>query len=235
MQIHYLQLGSEILVTSKSSPAARNRFIYYPDRLVRLPVPGPDASIFSCLKTLFSEPLFDGLLGGLFHEISRPKNPDNVPDESVASFVSRRFSPQIADNIVSAVFHGIYAGDINELSARMVLPQLYTIERLYGSIFEGYWNMYWSNDGLLRIEDNVLLKKLLPVFEDKESRERMWLDIIRSASVYTFKGGMERLVLGLVDALKRNPNVRIKLDTPIGSLKLQPSDRTDSTGRATQV
>ena len=212
------------MTTSKSSPAARNRFIYYPDHLVRLPVPGPDASLLSCARTLFSEPLFKGLLGAIWNEPGHPKI-STAPDESVGSFISRRLSPQVADNIVSAVFHGIYAGDIYQLSARMLIPQLCAMERIYGSVMEGYAKLSWSQQSLRREKDQDTLKQLASTFEAPNSPERLWFESISNASVYTFKGGVERLITELVDALNLLSNVTINTDTTVTSLQLRSTDQ----------
>ena len=85
------------------------------------------------LWSIITEPVFEGLgLGALF-EFQRPQratwaqyNNPEVDDESVASFLERRLgTPDVGNNIVSAVLHGIYAGDVNQLSARSLLPKLW--------------------------------------------------------------------------------------------------------------
>ena len=192
--------------------------------------------MWSCIKTFATEPLFDGVLGGIFNEFSRrPRTMENESDESVSSFISRRFSPQMADNLVSAVFHGIYAGSIDQLSAKMLFSRLYALEKIYGSIFEGLWSMNWNKEAIMVKEDAELISKLMPTFGQPGSSERQWLDTVRSASVYTFKGGMERLVLRLVDALKASPKVTINTNTAITSLKRQYTEQTTSSENPTGV
>lgn len=111
-------------MTLKNSPAARNRFVYYPDHLVKIPTPKKSIeSIWNLFQELRSEPLFDKLLSSMLLEPTKPPRPHSEwqRDESIASFISRRFHPKVADNLVSALAHGVYAGDIDQLSAQTIL------------------------------------------------------------------------------------------------------------------
>lgn len=58
-------------------------------------------------------------------------------DESVASFMKRRFGQQITEQVISAFFSGIWAADINALSARSAIPQIWEMERSQGSLLLG--------------------------------------------------------------------------------------------------
>ena len=125
----------ETVFTSKRSAAAITRFIYYPDHLVRIPM--PQLGIVNFVQTLFSEPAFQGLLWKLPLEGTVRSRDSSVDDESVGDFLARRLGSKLVDRIVSAVFHGIYAGDVYQLSAKSLLPKQFRDELEQGSILEG--------------------------------------------------------------------------------------------------
>lgn len=60
-----------------------------------------------------------------------------VNDETVTSFFSRRLGKRVTETLVSAFVTGIWAGNINELSARSTFPILVEWEKKYGSILRG--------------------------------------------------------------------------------------------------
>jgi len=152
-------LEEEVIITPKDSPAAKNRFIYYPDRLVRMPGPGQD--IFDIAWSVMTEPVFKGLLSGVLFEHSRPPRSAALKDESVASFLERRLgSPLLANNMVSAVLHGIYAGDITKLSIRSLLPSAWYNERCYGSLSRAYGLSMRNKTVPMRIQDAMLLTEM---------------------------------------------------------------------------
>ena len=85
-----------MITTSKRSPAALNRYIYYPDHLVRLPSPDPSLSVSQNIQNIFkavmNEPLFEGLVPGILFEHTKPsRHPDLWgTDESIAQFISQQ-------------------------------------------------------------------------------------------------------------------------------------------------
>ncbi|KAF8544767.1 hypothetical protein BDD12DRAFT_814663 [Trichophaea hybrida] len=179
-----------------------NRFIYYPDRLNKLP-----NSVISAILSL-RLPVMRGVLGGILTEVLRKRRSLELPDESFGSFLSRRFSPNLAYNITSAVMHGIYAGDIDRLSVKTLFPKLWRDEAVHGSLLRGVTTRnkaqpYW--DVALHAE----LKH-----DNRESMEKM-----RGASVYFFKSGMETLSRALVAELTANPNITIKTSSPVQGIK----------------
>ena len=128
-----LGLEDDILITPKSSAAAKNRYIYYPDHLVKMPGPGQD--LYEILWSMITEPVFKGMLWGMLSEHRRPNADNEIVDESIGDFLARRLgTTKVADNIVSAVLHGIYAGDIYQLSAKSLMGALHAQEQIYGSL-----------------------------------------------------------------------------------------------------
>ncbi|KAK5171642.1 hypothetical protein LTR04_000345 [Oleoguttula sp. CCFEE 6159] len=130
--VQELGMTDDVIFTKKTSPAARNRFIYYPDHLVKMP--GPGMSPWQIAKSLWREPVFEGFALAALREAAIDQRPLGLQDESVGSFISRRFDRRIADNAVSAMLHGIYAGDVYKLSMKSLFPQQWRDEEEYGSV-----------------------------------------------------------------------------------------------------
>ncbi|KAI4202704.1 MAG: hypothetical protein LQ350_002370 [Teloschistes chrysophthalmus] len=201
-------------MTSKESVAAQNRFIYFPDHLVRLP--GPGASVSETFKTL-SDPLFNGLTWACLTEIARRAKNDD--DESIGSFISRRLNSDIADNIFSAGMHGIYAGDIYQLSVRSILPWFWHAEKAMGSMTAaviGKWNLRWARDERLE----AMRARTPPVSSTIEA--------VRKSSVYTFRKGIGQLADSLATKLKTLSNVKIRQETLVDSVQLLESANAQS-------
>lgn len=210
-------MENRILMTSKNSVAAQNRFIYFPDRLVRMP--GPGTSLWRNLSNVWSEAIFDGAISGILSEVNRPCRSRDIQDESVGSFISRRFGLAIADNIVSAIFHGIYAGDIYKLSARSILPGAWQTELNSGSVVKGFLDEAF---GRARPVADVDLK--LKTEYHARGLESDTLEAVKKSSIFTFKGGIGELSDGLEADLYQNSNVLIHKGTLVERLRLKEDE-----------
>ncbi|OJJ45392.1 hypothetical protein ASPZODRAFT_69950 [Penicilliopsis zonata CBS 506.65] len=228
--IHQLGLQDEVLTTGKNTPAATNRFIYYPDHLVRLPGRIPGAGIFNEIlynaKSLM-EPLFQGSLSAVLWEHTKPIRPRTSfedPDESITQFLSRRFSPQLADNLASAVFHGIYAGCIDRLSAEAVLGPLRALEadEKYGGIgvLRTMLKMANENKSLITL-DKVLATHLIAL-----TRPDGYLTHLRQfakgVSVFTLTNGVGQLTDALVAALEESPKASVVTGAEVKAIGRTP-------------
>lgn len=207
-------MEDRIIYTSKNSVAAQNRFIYYPDHLVRMP--GPGSNILKNVSTVLREPLFDGFIRSVLSEVNKPRRPVDCVDESIGSFISRRFGKDIADNVVSALFHGIYAGDIYNLSARSILPALWHMEDKHSSIMRGVLDQFLG--GLRPISNDdfdmtVASASPLPNANDL-------LGDVKKSSVFTFKGGLGELSTTLEASLDDCPNVLIHKNTSVNEIRM---------------
>ena len=120
------------MYTSKQDPAAKNRYIYFPNQLNQL----PNSLDFTNLFSLFQSGLLDGTWK-LPREVWTSRRDPSVTDESVGDFIARRWDKRVADNLASAALHGIYAGDIYQLSARTLLERFWEMEEIYSSIIRG--------------------------------------------------------------------------------------------------
>ena len=227
-----------ILTTDKNSVAAQNRFVYYPDHLVRMP--GPGTSLLSNIINLLSEPVFKGVGWGSIKEYYKavPKRPDDVDDESIGSFTSRRFGSGPADNLASAIIHGIYAGDIYNLSARTILPGPWETESRIGSVLQGFtlqrqpvysgdvtpndsFDRYLQNSGRrpVAVDDVELIKRFNSLLAIPDM-----LKTATASSVFTFKGGISVLTNRLRWKLEHNPKVVIQRLSRVRNLELRPQD-----------
>jgi oxygen-dependent protoporphyrinogen oxidase len=205
----------------KNTPAATNRFIYYPDHLVRLPGkhPGPKGtfSILETLSTILREPLFEGSLRALGNELFNPP-PQHLADESVASFLSRRFNAQVAENIASALCHGIYAGDVHKLSSDVMLPIPRLYERMNGSVIQ---TMVKSMADEWRL---VPTDFLLAQFSVKRQRHHEYFrhiaKLMGDASVFTVKDGLGGITSRFVQKFNEEPKIQVITNAQINSMKL---------------
>lgn len=200
-------------MTSKNSVAAQNRFIYYPDHLVRMP--GPGSSLLQNISNVLSEPIFKGTISGALSEVTKPRRPGHLPDESIGSFLTRRFGSALADNVVSAVFHGIYAGDIYKLSARAIVPSLWAIEWRNNSIMKGLLQQAFGGLQPIATSDVDMIKTL-----QSQSIMSNKLEVAKKSSVFTFKGGIGELADRLEAKLDETDNVLILEKTAVGKIKL---------------
>lgn len=205
----------DVIPTSSSSPAAVNRYIYYPDHLVRMPGFQPGVPLLtritSTWKTLFQEPLFRGIIRGFFLEPYAEVRPESVRDESVGDFLSRRYGEEIADNFASALLHGIYAGDLYKLSAKTLFPLIWHLEEIsevgiLGELAELMWNgetLLPYDDVLLNLQTDQILDYSGVPFKEITAK-------LEGSSVYTFKKGLAQLAETMEARLRVIKNVEIK-------------------------
>ena len=210
-------------MTNKNSYAAQNRFIYFPDHLVRMP--GPGMSFLSNIRNVFSESIFNGTISGAFSEVTKPKRSPELLDESIGVFLSRRFGSALADNIASAVFHGIYAGDIYKLSARTILPGLWEIERKHQSVIAGMLQAPFGGYMPINTADLKMIKELQRQPEISGS-----LAAVKKSSVFTFKGGLGELAERLESKLLKNPKVVIHKQKQAQNVRLHSTGEGPKTG-----
>jgi oxygen-dependent protoporphyrinogen oxidase len=234
LEIWSLGLFDEVITTSRKSPAAKNRFIYYPDRLVKIPtldLSSPSASINSIMKTfqtLRSEPVFENVMSGFIFEPTKPPRPHSEwqKDESIASFIGRRFHPKMAENLVSAVMHGIYAGDIDQLSAQTILGSLRNMDA--DGILRGMLDCAIEKKMPLQMDDIIACHAVRGNYDGEseyfEWSQRHMRDVIRQSSTFTLKGGTQQLAEGLESALNKSDKVKIVTGTDIQSMTQQAGD-----------
>jgi len=177
-------------------------------------MPGPGQQFMDIIRNIMSESAFNGILKGVFREITTPRRPDSLVDESVGSFISRRISPQIADNLASALFHGIYAGDIYQLSAKSILPLPWMREGKHGNMASAGWQAMTEKTSWNFCDELELQTKLQDTQWEPKLKEQ-----IPDASVFTFKDGLGMISDQLARRLAYNGNVTLKKSTKITNLE----------------
>lgn len=215
LQLADLDLLENIIPTDKKKPAALNRYIYYPDHLVRMPGAPGVAEVLRRLYSLFFEPIFAGTVKEITRELTAPVRDDALEDESVGDFLERRFGKAIADNFASAFFHGIYAGDLYKLSARTLLPSAWFLETntsSNASISLEVMDMMLKGCKLYPQKQQTfaaMRAAMQDVEPSRQSRSGPLASLLSDLSVYTFDKGLGGLASKLEDALNSNPNVTI--------------------------
>ncbi|KAJ6008328.1 hypothetical protein N7540_012304 [Penicillium herquei] len=240
------QLGIQdnLIWSPLDSGAATNRYLYYPDHLVRVPSPVRELSTFGNMKyilnTLRNEPVFDTVIPGfLFESFKPPRTADQwSKDESVADFISRRFTPEIADNLISAVMHGIYAGDIDKLSAQALLGRLRNMDDT--GIIRGML------DKIVTRKASGLMDQQLFQFVAADDRIRYpkshYNDLVelitynmKRAATFSFARGTQQLTDGLADALSKSPKVKVRTNSAVQNIRrMRSSDNLYITAHGNQ-
>lgn len=221
---------------SKGSPVANNRYLFYPDHLVRMPGPA-DRSLSTWIdnvRSMYNEPIYWGKSGGIFWELFRelgttPRE-SAVQDESVGDFLTRRFGPILADNFASAVLHGIYAGDIYKLSARTLFPSMWYMEtrrtpdRAPLSTAEGSILLEMTmhgGSGLRSWHDMEVDGKIMN--KPRASNMDSIMSAMQTSSFSFFNTGMVEWIRLLESALENNSSVIVKKNDEITSMAQENS------------
>ena len=226
-----LGLYQDLLFTPKSSPAARNRFIYYPDRLVQLPGPSSRKLTFTQkieqLVGQLQEPLFKGLFPGVLKDLITPaRHPSEwAKDESVADFVERRWGSDIGENVVSSVLHGIYAGDIDQLSAQTLMGDFRNNEGgvggtggfVSGGVISSLMSRSMSKLTSRKVDDFMAVEAI-SAGPELVRRQPQLERLLGRASTFSFKKGVGQLVEALATSLTASPKVKIHKNTEVQSL-----------------
>lgn len=212
LQLQDIKPKDDLICVPKFADASRYRYIYYPDRLNRLPAAGE--GLLTRLSHVFANrALFAGLPSAAIHDFFNPTQPAPTADESIGHFVTRRFNAAPANKIVSAILHGIYAGDLNKLSVRSLFPVLPYLEGRFGSVIAGIGALGGS-------KTKIMEKRLWEVTSDPEIKniDRPMVDLMSQSTVFTLHSGLGALATRLEEVLNGEERVQIKMSTPISGL-----------------
>ncbi|KAI0034688.1 hypothetical protein K488DRAFT_68967 [Vararia minispora EC-137] len=210
VEINLLDIRDQVLITAKSSPAVRARFLSLPgsNGLSMLP---------SSLWSLFTTRLGLLILSSVIMEVIWPANrPAGITDESVDSFFTRRFGSAFAKILGSSLVHGIYAADSRTLSVCAAFPSLWAAEE------RGAGSVVWGEIGPRAWWSASRRAKEAREKEDTECWElgtdAAFQKRLKSAALLSFTDGMETLIKALVSALDALPNVSLKPESDVTSL-----------------
>ncbi|CAF4193913.1 unnamed protein product [Rotaria sp. Silwood2] len=162
----------------KTSPAFKNRLIYYNKKLINL----NDLSLIFGGKPLRYPPIVYVL-----YEYFSEKGRFTVQDETIKSFIYRRFGHVLAEDIVEylldPVLKGIYAGSVTDLSARSVFKTIFNLEQRYGSIIAGL---------LKTRKDKQNQNSIHFLFNDLNLKD--YSTLLNKYPIYYLRDGLETLV-----------------------------------------
>lgn len=167
-----------------------------------------------------TEPIFKTVMFGGITEFWKAPRSDDIEDESIADFFSRRVSKEMVDRIMSGVIHGIYAGDVNQLSAKSLFPTQWRDELEAGSVIAGLARSRADGMEVTKREASFI----------QEMKTYQWDPLLKAtlamSTVWTLKDGLGQLVDSLARHLVKNGNVEFKTSSPVESIALpQGSDR----------
>ncbi|KAI0200289.1 hypothetical protein F4808DRAFT_450917 [Astrocystis sublimbata] len=219
-----LNMGDKI---RHPNPISGNRYLYYPDHLVKLPSAELSVdNILGAIQSFLTEPVWSGgvkaALGywsNFNKSLMRADNPqewselNQFPEDelTVARFLTRLLGDdRIVNNIVSGMMHGIYGGDIHKLSAKhTMLENLWYQHKRPLNPAEG--QSYVHTRDIYLVSDMLSGPNRLKIIELAEQAIG-W-------KLLAFEDGLLTLVKGLVDDLKKKSNVSFRYGEPVTSLK----------------
>ncbi|KAF9956672.1 hypothetical protein BGZ65_002519 [Modicella reniformis] len=195
--IKALRLDSRLEPVPKTSPAAKNRFIYAHKKLHMLPTSLAGALTHPLLAAKLPRAGLDLIKGGSGQE-----------DESIESFVNRRFGKGFSDDLISAMVHGIYAGDLSKLSVRSTFGILYHLEKDYGSVILG---MLMGGGAVETPWDRTLKENIMAKMPELKT-------FVDKTSIYSFTDGLEDLSKALEQDLVESGRVNIRKESWVEKL-----------------
>lgn len=203
---------------------------------MRLPGWLPEATlstnIFANAALIWREPLFNKLVSGLWHNVldwEEYERSEDVRDESVSAFIARNFNQNIANNLVSAGFHGIYAGDIDRLSARSLLPLFWRLERRcedlnhHRGIMSGLVQLASNGSSMINYND-ATLRAFTANDVSHKTRDQLGSTLSRT-SVFTFRKGLGHLAETLTSRLGLLNNVTLNSSSQIDTVVYEPREK----------
>ncbi|KAI3380738.1 hypothetical protein SNEBB_001560 [Seison nebaliae] len=132
--------SSDILTISKKNKIFKNRYILHENRPVLIERP----SLFS--RKIFGESMFSLICREISNNIRG--NPfEKCDDTSVRDLCNHIFGANLTSNVIDAALSGIYAGDIDRLSARATIPNEFGEHLLKtGSLLRGMRRVKRKNE-----------------------------------------------------------------------------------------
>lgn len=157
-----------------AADSAKNRYIVRGGRLQPLPLSPPGLIV----SKLFS---FGAKLRLMREPFVRPSAPE--AEETLGQFVLRRLGQEFLDYAVDPFVAGTFAGRPDELCVRTAFKRLYALEQNYGSLIRGAIRMRKERQ------------------KEAEAGEKVQLQAGPGQRLFSFAGGMQTLVRGLLDPI----------------------------------
>ncbi|KAF9444676.1 Protoporphyrinogen oxidase [Macrolepiota fuliginosa MF-IS2] len=196
--IRHLGIENELITISKSSPAAKKRYVYIPPGQLR-GVSGLNTVGLDLSSPLMKKFLWPTLRAPLRYFLRKDAQDGN--DESIHSFASRILGEEMATAVGSAVLHGVYAADSRQLSAHSTLP---------------FWSPKSRNQFLTNPHSTIESDVVQPLPNIGALGETL-----KDVAVYSFKNGNETLTRALEQHLEQRSNAHIFRESPILNLLMR--------------
>lgn len=231
-----LKLVDEAVALYKDDPVLSNRYVYYPDHLVRVPgnIPrdffGRLGWFADIAHKILTEPVFTGLIRSAMsavlatnsrnaqvaqrasaegHGNNRSHAIADLKDTSMGEYFERLLGrPDIVDNLQSALVHGIWGGDVWKLSMREGTFQQALIQEKHGAT------------SLIAVKDHDFYSGR-DIATRNEAASLLATHFGPSVGYICFRNGFSTLTDALANSLKSNPNVTIKTGNPVSSIRYE--------------
>ncbi|KAI1142906.1 Protoporphyrinogen oxidase [Hypoxylon sp. FL0543] len=195
-----------------------DRYLYYPDHLVRLPPNNLTLEdIFGMIKSFLTEPLWNGAIPSLINFIRfrisearrRHEDLDKLSlDESVGDYLGKMLGDdRLVKNIFSGIMHGVYGGDIYKLSVK---------HTFFADLQRGIACPLPPGVSWTEVKDVALLNDMLGSPNIPTIRKLAQQAL--GSAVLTFPDGLLSLASGLERDLQAQNNVRVKTNSRVTSL-----------------
>lgn len=215
-QLQELDLAKDAIFANRASSAARNRYLYFPDHLVRMPHPA--FGLIQNIRSLASEPIFQGAIWAGITELFKNARDPEVQDESIGDFFSRRLGKNMVDRILSGMIHGIYAGDVWQLSAKSLFPTQWRDEVQAESLLQGM--MKARADGIEVTKREADYLQTMKTF----AWDPLLRATLRETVVFTLKDGLSMLSDALARVLMGSENVEFRMKSPVHMVHSETDD-----------
>lgn len=169
--IEDLNLQNEIVFPADTS---NKRCIYMNGNLMKVP---------STISSELFSPLTRLLIFDVLKHCLKSHSVQNIQDESIKDFFTRYIGKKATESLIAPVFLGIYAGNIEKLSAKSTLPSLFENTLKKGNLIKAL-SMSSDDD----ISDSALFKKIRD----------------NKINTITFKNGLETLTRTLEKQYREN-------------------------------
>lgn len=204
--VHFIEHNSD----------ADKKFLLDPnDKLVKVP-----DSFLSGIKFIMSD-LGKGIIPAMLGEFWRKASANPGKDETVASMLDRRMGNEhLGKNVFSAIYRGIYADDINTLSAKKVMHKMVANELKYGSNTKALIHSLKTKKDRKKNADSLtsILDKYTKVMGKEESKILELSKKLKHYPMLGFKGGLESFCQTLLKGLESMPNVSVLNNSAITKL-----------------
>ncbi|ROV97589.1 hypothetical protein VSDG_04576 [Cytospora chrysosperma] len=237
--IDQLNLLDDVDALPRDNEVIKNRYVYYPDHLVCMPGNLPKSLLgrVSWASRIFyqmlTEPVFKGIFGSIKSTLATSTKDSNegkrraienrgrpaegpsryaiadIEDMSTGEYFRSVFErPDLVNNLLSALIHGIWGGDVWKLSM------------LEGTFAAALIKRQHPGETLMPVRDHDIFS-----FRDIAIRNEEVFDLGTRfgprIGYLAFRNGFSTITNAIADALRENPNVTIRTNTPVTSMRYE--------------